>query len=274
MNEHQSTNKTPPTPKQNNQAPSWAFIAAAGMGNRMRPLTDHLPKPLIVVRGQSLLDHIVDRLLAAGITDIVLNTHYHSAQIEEWAQNRAACTPPLKITLFHEPELLDTGGGIENVLTQDQRTTPFYMINGDAFWVDDAVEPSLKSLSQHWQNSSDILCLLLEPTAQMKLTTAVGDYNIKAPDRAERCADQTGDYMFTGLRIVHPDILHYKPASDTAPKYSFLALMDAAEKNGRLGAHIHKGRWHHLSTPADVASVNQATMNTSENSIKNAAKRG
>lgn len=303
-----------PSQHQGNRAPDWAFIAAAGLGQRMKPLTDTCPKPLIKVAGQSLLDHIVDHLQAAGIQDIVLNTHYLPQQIEQWAEQRAANSPNLRLTLYYEPELLDTGGGVLRVIREEKRQSPFYMINGDAFWINaenmgqndrqgvgtqwantrqnmgrntkqspkSAQKPcdlrkTLGALAQNWCSHNNELLLLLEPTRQMTLTTPIGDYHIdEKTERPVRSPNRTGDYMFTGLRICDP-ALFQNMLNDTdcaAHKaFSFLELMDAAQKRGTLGALVHEGRWHHLSTPDDVKRVNDAFAR-SQNDIGKESSQG
>lgn len=242
------------TPANAPQKPAWAFIAAAGMGSRMRPLTDTRPKPMIEVCGVPILKHIFDHLQAAGITDIVLNTHHKHEVIEDWIASGGAGSG-LDITLIHEPDLLDTGGGVQNAVTQLGRgDAPIVMINGDAFWVDAASERTLDAMMAQWDGDTMDMLLLLQPVGRMALTEGRGDYRMDAQGRPQRLADRSGDLMFAGVRIFHPRIL-----KDRAPgKYSFLELMDAVEKDGRLAGTVHKGDWHHLSTPQDVTSVNAA----------------
>lgn len=244
-----------------NTAPNWAFICAAGMGSRMRPLTDTMPKPLVEINGRPIIDYTIDHLMAAGITDIVLNTHYLPEKLENWAQKRAACTPPLRLTLYHEETLLDTGGALQNILTKDKRTSPFYMINGDALWENASNSNSLKQMSDKWQSTECDLLLLLQDTDDMILTHGNGDYTLVKDNTPKRTKDSSGHYMFTGMRIATPQILKYAPKADI---FSFLACMDGAETAGRLTALIHSGIWHHISTVDDVDSVSAH--------LKNAAK--
>lgn len=237
-----------------NDAPEWAFICAAGLGKRMRDLTQNCPKPLITINNRTLLDYIVDHLLDVGITDIVLNTHYLHDQIEEWANNRTAQTPALKLTLYYEEELLDTGGGIASVLAQtpERQDKSFFMINGDAFWLNHSAQhKTLDQMITQWVDGDAQLLLLLEDVKKMVLTQGIGDYNI-VDGQPKRSKDKSGPYMFTGVRIVHPTLL--QPLN--IRPHSFLNYMDLAENQGSLEGFIDRGEWHHISTPEDVQTVN------------------
>ncbi len=255
--------KTPTTPKKSNFQPSWAFIAAAGMGSRMRPLTDGRPKPMVEVCGHPILTHIFDHLKAGGIHDIVLNTHYKHSVIEDWLHS-GAVDNALSVTAIYEPDLLDTGGGVQSAATRLGRLDEaFVMVNGDAFWVNapsgSTNQSTLQALCDQWDDTTMDILLLLQPVASMALTGGSGDYAMtqnggnKEP-RPVRLSSKDGDLMFAGVRIVHPRVFEGRSIG----KYSFLELMDAAEKKGRLAAHIHKGDWHHLSTPQDVKNVSAA----------------
>ncbi|MGH7031291.1 MAG: sugar phosphate nucleotidyltransferase, partial [Stellaceae bacterium] len=92
--------------------PRRAMVLAAGLGTRLRPLTDTLPKPLVELSGRSLLDHAIDRLALAGVEHVVVNTHYLAAMIA--AQLAGRERPCIEIS--EEPELLDTGGGVARAL--------------------------------------------------------------------------------------------------------------------------------------------------------------
>ena len=119
-----------------------AMVLAAGLGQRMRPLTSQTAKPLLTLRGRSLLDHALDRLGDAGVTQAVVNAHWKAEKIVAAMAGRSA--PRVRVQL--EPELLETGGGVARALPQ-LGDEPFYVVNGDAYWLDGAT-PALTRLAQ------------------------------------------------------------------------------------------------------------------------------
>jgi GTP:adenosylcobinamide-phosphate guanylyltransferase len=126
--------------------PTTAMILAAGMGKRMRPLTDTVPKPMVPLAGKPLIGHVVDRFVAAGVTRIVVNLHYRGEQIRAYldAEDRA------EIVFSEESDLLETGGGIQNAMPE-LGTQPFYVANADAFWLN-GFEDTLHRLADAWDD--------------------------------------------------------------------------------------------------------------------------
>jgi len=228
--------------------PNQSFILAAGLGTRMKPLTDARPKPLMEVNGKTLLDRALDQLHAAGIEETVINTHYLAQQIHE----RVITRESPRVHISYEETLLDTGGGIKNALKLFDES--FFVLSGDGLWTNGPSGDILKNMAAKWdENSMDVL-ILLQPVSSFTLTKGVGDYDISSDGRATRSHGKTGAYMFTSMRINHPRIFRGTP--DGA--FSYLTLLDAAEKSGRLHAMIHDGEWHHISTPQDLEAVDAA----------------
>ncbi|MBX9634966.1 MAG: NTP transferase domain-containing protein, partial [Magnetospirillum sp.] len=124
--------------------PKHAMVLAAGLGMRMRPITEHTPKPLIAVDGRTMLDRALDHLDAAGATDLVVNTHWLAHRIEAHLADRPG------ITLSHEDVLLETGGGVTKALPY-LGTAPFYVVNSDIIWTDGAI-PALRRLAEFWDD--------------------------------------------------------------------------------------------------------------------------
>ncbi len=235
---------------QSSMKPDKAFVMAAGFGSRLQPLTLTRPKPLVEVAGQPLLSHIIDALRDVGVRDVTINAHYLSEQIESYAQNR----DDVALHVSYEPEILDTGGGLKQVLSHFKKC-PFYVINGDAYWVDKSLKQNaLDVLFSHWDGNIMDILMLLQPVNQMVLTQGVGDYDLQKDGQAVRRLDKGGDYMFTSLRINHPRI--FDDAPDGA--FSYLQLMDAAQAKGRLYGVVYEGDWHHISTPVDLQAVNES----------------
>lgn len=234
--------------------PTKAFILAAGFGTRMRPLTDTLPKPLLRIGGQSLLDRTLDQLAACGVREVVVNTHYLGAKIEAALAGRHSP----HIHLSHEPVILDTGGGIKNALRHFEADAPFFVLSGDGYAID-GPEPELRRLAAAWNGDRMDILLSLQPLSSMTVTPGIGDYDLSADGRAQRSKSRAGTYMFNSIRIHHPRIFNNTPDGP----FSYLDLMDRAEAQGRLYGLAHAGVWHHLSTPEDIAAV-EASLNAAK----------
>lgn len=225
--------------------PNKAFILAAGLGKRLRPITLERPKPMVEVGERTLIDRALDHLQQAGIDDVVVNAHYLSDILESHLAGRSA--PEIHIS--HEDELLETGGGIKKML--QHFAADFYVLSGDALWTDGPGESALQRLSDMWNPQQMDILMLLQPVSNMTLTKGVGDYRIDADGRAIRAKDQSGDLMFTSIRINAPHIFEGSPDGP----FSYLELMDRAEEQGRLYGLVHDGDWHHISTPEDLEAV-------------------
>ena len=231
-----------------NNKPDHAFILAAGKGTRMRPHTNNIPKPMVIINDRPIIDYTVEKLENAGVKNITINLYYLGDRIENHFKDKRSPN----ITFSKETELLETGGGVKLALhTMDNE--PFYLINGDAFWNDKKGEKTaLEQLKTNWNPEKMDILLLLQPVNNMSLTKGVGDYNIDKDGIATRTPDKSGAYMFTGIRIVNPKV--FKDTPDGA--FSFLECMDKAQKNKRLYGTEYKGNWHHISTPEDLKNIN------------------
>lgn len=247
-----------------------AMIQAAGLGTRLRPLTENCPKPLVTINGQGLLDLAVDTLLANGVRDIAINGHYLADQIEDYIakkmQSLSASGQNARLHFSYEPKLLDTGGGIKQAINRfldpDQ---PLFCLSSDWFWEDGVQSPYFAAMADAWdkyqdagQNNIDMLQLFI-PEHAMTLTTSSGDYELDTDGRAIRSLDKSGKYMWSSARIFHPRILQDSP--DGA--FSFLQIMDKAQANGRLYAITmdfadQPSNWHHISTYDDYSAVIKA----------------
>lgn len=226
--------------------PTKAFILAAGFGKRMRPLTDERPKPMIEVHGQSLIMHAIDQLKEAGITDILVNTHY----LGDVLANHLKARSDVQIHISHEDEILETGGGIKNAL-EFFGGEDFFVLSGDGLWIDHENQSCIKDMIKAWDPEKMDILMLLQPTETMTLTKGVGDYHLDNHGRAVRALDQSGTHMFTSMRINRASIFDNSPDG----YFSYLKLMDEAQEKSRLYGLINQGMWHHISTPEDLASV-------------------
>lgn len=230
--------------------PKKAFVLAAGMGERMKPLTDNCPKPLLVINGKTMLDHALDALMEAGVEEAVVNTYYLGQMITDHLKNRKHP----RITFSHETELLDTGGGVKKML-KFFGDEPFYVLNADVLWTN-GKEPTLRAMANKWDAAKMDLLLLLHPSANIPDYAGKGDYFLAdGTDQPifAKGTDKKANYVFAGPRIVHPRLFDGAPEG----KFGFLQLFHKAEKAGRLYGFRHDGEWYHVGTPEAFAETNR-----------------
>lgn len=225
--------------------PKSAMVLAAGLGTRMRPVTDHLPKPLIEVAGQSLIDHALDRLVEAGVEHVVVNLHYKGEMIAgRLAQRRAPA-----IELSREKTLLETGGGVKRALPL--LGDSFYALNGDIMWLD-GYEPALRRLAAAFDPKKHDAVLLLQRTVSAIGYEGRGDYFLDPAGAPRRRAErEIAPYIFAGMQMLHRRL--FGAIDDTV--FSLKRLYDRAEDAGRLAAIVHDGEWFHVGTPDGLAQT-------------------
>jgi MurNAc alpha-1-phosphate uridylyltransferase len=228
--------------------PTAAMILAAGLGERMRPLTLETPKPLIEVGGRSLIDWTLDRFAAAGITDVVVNSHYKAEMLERHLQGR----DDLDITISREADRLETGGGVAKALPHFGGAA-FYVANSDSVWLDGPT-PALDRLAKAWDPERMDALLLLMSAPRSELYEGPGDFMMDPAGhltfRAER---RIAPYVYAGLHICAPRLF------DGAPDGSFrlTKLWKQAEAERRLFGLVHDGAWFHVGTPDALEAANE-----------------
>ncbi len=235
--------------------PRTALVLAAGLGRRMRPLTAALPKPLLPLGGRTLLDHALDRLAEAEVERAVVNAHWHAEQIEAHLAARTAARLPPETQVRTEATLLETGGAAR--AARDMLGPgPFYVVNGDSFWLNGPC-PALTRLSHAWGAGDADCVLLVHRTAQAHVDVGYGDFALDSWGRPRRRGErEVVPYIYAGAQIVGPALMEQAP--DGA--FSMNLLWDIAIAAGRARAVVHDGPWFHLSTPADLAEA-EAILN-------------
>jgi len=230
--------------------PKTAMVLAAGLGVRMRPLTDRMPKPLVKVAGKPLIDHVLDRLAEANVARAVVNVHYRAEQIE---QHLAARKKP-KIAISDERGLLlGTGGGVVKALPLigDQ---PFFHINSDTIWID-GPQPNLARLAAAFDPATMDALLLLAPSSGSIGYTGRGDYAFGPDGRLRRRAErEVAPFVFAGAAILSPKLFAGAPKGEFALTY----LFDRAGSTGRLHGLRLEGLWMHVGTPDAIDSAEAA----------------
>jgi len=226
--------------------PRTAMVLAAGLGTRMRPLTDTTAKPLLPLGGKALIDHALDRLAEVGVETVVVNAFW---QAEAVAAHLAPRKGPPHCILRREPALLETGGGVRGALDL-LGPDPFYVINGDAFWLD-GPHAALDRLASAFDDGVDGV-LLVQRTFQVHAEVGSGDFALDKLGLPRRRAErEIVPYVYAGVQIIAPALLRDMPAG----AFSMNLVWDRAIAAGRLRAVVHDGIWFHLSTPADLAEA-------------------
>lgn len=229
------------------KAPRVAMVLAAGLGTRMRPLTETVPKPLVALSGKTLIDHVLDRLAAAGVGKAVVNVHYLADRIEAHLAGREEP----EITISDErDEILDTGGGVVRALDLLGGES-FFVHNSDSVWVEGA-NPALEAMIAGWDAEAMDALLLLAPVDRAVGYSGAGDFAMGAQGRPiRRGSDKTAPFVFAGVSIAHPRLLDGMPEGP----FSLNRPWDRAIEAGRLFGICHEGTWMHVGTPDALAEA-------------------
>ena len=232
--------------------PTKAMVLAAGLGLRMRPLTDHMPKPLVPVAGRPLLDHVLDKLAEAGVTEAVVNVHYLPDQI---IAHTASRTLP-HITISDErDQVLGTGGGVVKALPL-LGPAPFFHVNSDTVWID-GVRSNLMRLADAFDPERMDILLLMAPTASSIGYGGRGDYSMLPDGRlVKRKEHQVVPFVYAGAAIMSPSIFADAPAGE----FSLTRLFDRANYQERLFGLRLDGVWMHVGTPDAVQAAEEAYL--------------
>lgn len=227
-----------------------AMILAAGRGSRMKHLTDTCPKPLIRVVGKTLLETILQKAKQAEITQFIVNTCYLGDQIESCLKKH-----PDSILFSREETALETGGGIKKALPdliKNGGENGFFALNADTLWEDASISV-FNRLRSAWNPDKMDALLALVPKENTFGDVKDGNYFIENNlPRRQRPDEKDIPYVFMGIQILHPRLFE----GETRTFFTVRDLYDKAEKQGRLQAIIHDGRWFHVGTPEAVEQAN------------------
>lgn len=226
--------------------PRTAMLLAAGLGQRMRPVTDTLPKPLVKVGGKSLIDWMLDPLADAGVDRAVVNVHYLADLLTRHLSARAR--PSVAIS-DERAQLLDTGGGVAKALPL-LGDSPFFVGNCDAV-IRDGAHPAALRLARAWRDDLDVL-MLVHPRATAHGFDGPGDFFVADGGRMRRRGGAAAaPYVYAGLHILHPRAM----AGTRAEPFSLNRVWDAALAADRMRAVVHDGRWFHVGTPGAIGET-------------------
>jgi MurNAc alpha-1-phosphate uridylyltransferase len=228
-------------------APSKAMVFAAGLGTRMRPLTDSVPKPLIKVAGTPMIDHMLDRFVRAGTRTAIVNVHHLADQIEAHLSSRK----DIEILISDErDQLLDQGGGIAKALPL-LGDEPFFICNTDAFWIE-GPKQNLLRLAEVWDPAEmDILLLVAATTASVGVDWA-GDFLMRPDGRLTRRAEwEVAPFVYAGVGIMKPQLF----AAETRKVFPLAPFFYEAARKGRLYGQRLDGLWLHVGAPQVIAEA-------------------
>ena len=232
--------------------PTTAMVLAAGLGLRMRPITDTMPKPLVRVAGQPLLDHVLDKLADAGVTRAIVNVHYLPDQIIEHVAHR---TRPAVTISDERDAVLGTGGAVVKALPL-LGDAPFYHLNADTMWVD-GVRPNLARLADAFDPERMDILLLMAPTAVSIGYSGMGDYAMAADGTLKRRREnQVVPFVYAGVAIMKPALFADAPNGD----FSLTTIFDRANEQERLFGLRLDGLWMHVGTPDAIVAAEDALL--------------
>lgn len=225
--------------------PESAMILAAGLGTRMRPLTDDRPKALVEVGGRTLIDRVLDHLETAGVRRAVVNVHAFADRLEKHLAARRR-GPEIRISDERE-KLLDTGGGLRRALPL-LGTAPCFVINADALWVDGA-ENTLAMLARRFEPEQMDALLLVVSSAAAIGHDGQGDVLMDQLGRLSwRPEGIVATHVYAGVQILGPDRI----ARHDEGEFSLRRIWDEALAAERLFGLVHQGGWAHVGTPEAV----------------------
>jgi MurNAc alpha-1-phosphate uridylyltransferase len=229
--------------------PETAMVMAAGLGKRMRPLTATRPKPLIPVAGKALLDHVFDRLRAAGIKRAVVNVHYLADSLE--AHLKAQVEDIDVIVSDERDRLMETGGGLVKAreMIGDQ---PFLVVNADNLWIDGPAD-TIKLLASRWDDATMDALLLVVPYARAHNHPGRGDFHVDAQGKitGRRKPGRVAPFVYTGVQILSPRVIRDWPEGP----FSTMVFWERAIETGRAYAFVHQGLWFDVGSPPAIAKT-------------------
>jgi N-acetyl-alpha-D-muramate 1-phosphate uridylyltransferase len=232
--------------------PAKAMVLAAGLGLRMRPLTERMPKPLVQVAGRALLDHVLGKLGDAGVSEAIVNVHYLPDQIIHHVAGRAK---PHVIISDERDEVLGTGGGVVKALPL-LGNAPFFLVNADTMWID-GVRPNLARLAEAFDPTRMDILLLMAPTASSIGYEGSGDYAMLSDGALRKRRElQVVPFVYAGAAIMSPSLFADAPKGE----FSLTRMFDSANEKERLFGLRLDGVWMHVGTPDAVQAAELAFL--------------
>ncbi len=230
-------------------ASDTAMVMAAGLGTRMRPLTNDRPKPLIEVAGKPLIDHALDRLAEAGVARAVVNVHHFGDAVEVHLRDR---TVPAIAISDERDRLLETGGGL--IRAQGLLPDPFFCVNSDNVWLDGPTD-AFQQLSAAWDASRMDALLLVVSHVRASNFRGKGDFHMDGRGLlSRRRSGRIAPFIFTGIQLIAKRLLRDAPQGP----FSTNVLWSRAIEEGRLYGAAFNGEWFEVGDPQAIAPTEAA----------------
>ena len=229
--------------------PRTAIVLAAGLGTRMRPITNTVPKPLVPVGDKALIDYGLDALAEAGVQRAIVNVHHLADQLEAHLDRRER--PIIEISDERE-RLLNSGGGFAKAVRM-AGDDPVFLLNADTFWIDALGTNALRRLAQHWDaGQMDMLCLMV-PLDRAVGHTGRGDFALEHGTHGRLSWSKDGA-VYAGAAIVSPHVVR----GDEPNAYSFSLHFNQLIETGRLYGVLLDGLWLTVGTPDAIGEAERA----------------
>ncbi len=240
---------------------SQAFIFAAGRGERMKPLTDSLPKPLIKIKNKAILDYAIEKLdKIPGIKKIIINGFYLADQIE--AHIKKLNNP--KIIFSREVEKVETGGGLVFAKDKINLDEPLITFNGDVLWQEESIVPDIETLCNSWNpKECDILLGLKKTEDYIGYEGNIhggGDFDL-AGGKLYRFPDSAMTHVFVGLQIINPKILERAPEKCFSMSHFYKSAVGEGGLVHRIKGVELKGKYFHIGTVEVVKMTEEKLFN-------------
>ena len=227
-----------------------AMLLSAGLGMRMRPLTETRPKPLVEFDGKALIDHALDRLEEAGIEEVVVNVHYLADQLEDHLKTRSS---PNIVISDERDALLDTGGGVKKALPL-LGEDPILTFNSDSVWVE-GMGSNLRELIEAFDPERMDALLMIADAVRTIGYCGKGDFEMDPDGRLSRREEsRTAPYMFAGVQVIKPQLFVDGPEG----AFSTNRIWDALIEKGTLFGRRMGGLWMHVGAPDDLQDAEAA----------------
>jgi len=230
-----------------------AFIFAAGRGERMRPITDLIPKPLVKIKNKAIIDYAIEKLdQISSIKKIIINGFYLADQM---ADHIKKLRNP-KIIFSHEQEKVETGGGLVFASNQINFDKPLLTLNGDILWQDDE-KSDIEIMIKAWNSSKcDILLGLkkVEDYIGYEVNDYGGDFNL-SHEKLFRFPEIKMTHAFVGMQIINPKILDNPPAKNFSMAHFYKSAIGENGLLHRINGVELKGRYFHIGTPFAIKTV-------------------
>ena len=233
----------------NGLASDSAMVLAAGLGTRMRPLTNDRPKPLVEVAGKALIDHALDRLAEAGVARAVVNVHHYGDAVETHVRGRTA--PEIAIS-DERDQLLETGGGL--IRAAPLLPDPFFCVNSDNVWLDGPTD-AFRQLSAAWDAARMDALLLVVSHVRASNFRGKGDFHMDGRGRlSRRRSGRIAPFIFTGIQLIAKRLLREAPQGP----FSTNILWTRAIEEGRLYGTSFYGEWFEVGDPQAIRPTEAA----------------